>query len=116
VELYSNCYNSRYVTSLVFSFELCNQETFGKFSSFELCNQETFGKFSSMFDVISNSCTVKPRIQRHPHLVPMKIFDQKFAVIRYFDLPPLSMYQPNTVKKLWRSIAVWLCTCGCRVT
>jgi len=102
VELYSNCCILSYVTSL--------------FVSFELCNQESFGKFSSTFDVISNSYTVKPRIQRHPHFVPMGLFDQKCVVIRYFDLPPLSIYQPNTVNKLWRSVAVWLCTCGFRVT
>jgi len=82
----NNCYISRYVMSVVVSFELCDQDT--------------FGKFSSTFDVISNSCTVKPRIQCHPHFEPMKVFGQKFAVIRYFDLPPLSMYQPNTINKL----------------
>jgi hypothetical protein len=44
--LYQNFYISRYVTSLVVSFDLCNQEI--------------FGKLSSTFDVIGNSCTVKP--------------------------------------------------------
>jgi hypothetical protein len=41
-----------------------------------LCNQETFGKFSSTFDVISNYCTVKPRIQRHLHFVPMELWPE----------------------------------------
>jgi len=47
-----------------------------------------------------------PGYSATPHFSPMKIFDQKFAVIRYFDLPLLSMYQPNMVNKLWRSIVL----------
>jgi len=54
--------------------------------------------------------TVQNPIQRHPHNAPMKICQQKFPIIQYFNLQPSWLYSTNCGNEQWRFIDVWLYT------
>ena len=48
-------------------------------------------------NIYSETPAYCPRMHRHPHLAPKKIWEQKCPIIQYFELP-----QPSIYRQKWR--------------